>query len=378
MAIDIDAIEARSKAAEGSEVKQEEVTTETTETTETAEVTEQVTETTAELTETKEAEVTETTETQAVKEVESTQEPEEVEIGSYVIDVDGQERTVDELLDERDELSKRVAEIEGDQFLKGLIDHYKANGNVDAYLEAKAVNYDKKNDLEIIRAQFEKENSDLDPETRELLFQEELQSKYKFNPNADPEDLDTNSSQYKLGQALLKRDADKVRSKFKEEQSKYQAPEKKAAPAVDPEKLRAEYKKQIASNEDMAKFLDKKLLKLEVKSEDGKQFGYEVENPESVIEMMTNDSLFFGQFQDKETGSINYAKAAKVYAYSQNPEAFEKQLVEFGKTLATEKILKEKRNADGVLEGKKSSGAAGGTGDWRDDFLKAARQQKKV
>jgi hypothetical protein len=299
--------------------------------------------------------------------------PAELDLDEYTVDVNGEEKTINQLLDERDQYAKRIEEIESDDFLKRFIDYYKQTGDAAAFLRSQTVDYDKMPDVDVIRQKFDEENSDLDQETRDLLFSEELRSKYKVDPDINPEELEYNDAKlYKIGQGLLKRDADKARKSLKDEQQKFALPDSSKQQQQQAQAFDAEaYKKKIMSSGDMAKFTETKLLKLSVSGEDSVPYGYEIDNPGEIIEMMTNDSKFWSLFQ--KDGKIDHVTQAKVYAYAKNPDAFERQLVELGKTLATEKVLKEKRNTDGVL----SRTGKDNVDDFKSGFLKAARQQLK-
>jgi chorismate mutase len=301
-------------------------------------------------------------------------EPEEVELNEIYLDIDGQERSVAEVITERNELAAKAAAIEGDAFLKGLIEHYQATGNIDAYYEAKGVNWDKKDDVEVLRARFEQENTDLDPKIVEKLWKRELADKYKISPGLSQDEMD--SEDYEIAQGLLKRDAKKAREGFKTTQSKFQIPERKTE--VKPEQAKFDpqvYKKQLLADKEVDSFMKSKLLKIGVSDETGTSFGFEVENPDSVIEMMSNDQKFWNTML--KDGKVDRAKQAKVYSFSQDPERYEQALVEFGKTLALEERLKEVKNTDGRLNKKTTEQSAVGSSDWKKEFLKAGIQQKK-
>jgi hypothetical protein len=306
-----------------------------------------------------------------------TDEP--VPLDELFLEVDGSEKSVADLLNERTELSKRVAEIEKDPFLKGFIDHYLATGNANAYLEAKGVDWDKKEDVEVLRLQFERDNADFDPKVREKLWKRELADKYKIKPDLSQEEKE--SEDYEIAQALLKRDANKVRGKFKEDQTKFQIVDRKKE---EPQKQQFDvdaYKKEVLKDKAVDSFVKDKILKLAVKNESGQSFGFEPENVEQVIEMMTDDNRFWGSFV--KDGKINRELHAKVCAYLQNPDAFEQQLVEFGKTLGLEDRLKEVKNTDNRLEKKNTSAQTGDGNRWiggapnPKTFLKEALKQKK-
>jgi chorismate mutase len=301
-------------------------------------------------------------------------ENEEVELSEIYLDIDGQERSVADVITERNQLAAKVAEIDKDEFLKGLIAHYQATGNIDAYYEAKGVNWDKKDDVEILRTRFERENNDLDPKIVEKLWKRELAEKYKIKPDLGQDEME--SEDYEIAQGLLKRDARKAREEFKTTQSKFQIPERKTEVKQEQTKFDPqEYKKQLLADKDVDAFAKSKLLKIGVSDESGTAFGFEVENPDAVIEMMSNDQKFWSTMM--KNGKVDRTKQAKVYSFSQDPERYEQALVDFGKTLALEERLKEVKNTDGRLGKKTTESSTVGSSDWKKEFLKAGIQQKK-
>jgi hypothetical protein len=99
-----------------------------------------------------------------------------------------------------------------DDFIKKAVDYYEKYGTLQPFLEATQSDYDTIEDSQLLRMKFDKENSDLPPKTRERLFQKELE---KYNLDSYEED------DIELGQALLKRDANKLRHSLKEEQTQF-------------------------------------------------------------------------------------------------------------------------------------------------------------
>lgn len=299
-------------------------------------------------------------------------EDEEYDLREILVDVDGAERNVSDLIIERNEYAARIAQIEKDEFLKGFIEHYLATGSADAYLEAKAVNWDKKDDVSVLRHKFEAQNKDLDPKIVDKLWKRELADKYKVKPDLTQEEID--SEDYEIAQGLLKRDANNARTEFKTSQSQFKLPEAKAPTAQQPPQFDAQaYKKQLLADKEVDAFARRKLLKLDVSDESGASFGFEVEDSDSVIEMMTDDRKFWSTLM--KDNKVDRTKQAKLYAYAKDPKKFEQALVEFGKTLALEARLKEVKNTDGQLN--KQHVAGTDQGDYKTRFLKAALQQKQ-
>lgn len=284
------------------------------------------------------------------------EEDDEISLEELMIDYGGQERSVSEVLSElsaaqteAQAAKDRIAEIEKDPFLKDFIAHYLANGDAGAYLEARAVDYDKKSDLEILKMKFDKDNADFPEQTRELLWRRELRDKYKVS--AELSDEEKESDEYQIAQALLQRDAKNARVGFKDQQSKFQIAERKveekeqapAQPQYDP----VAAKQELLKVKEVDAFMKNKLLKLGVTDDKGNSFAIEHDNPDAIVEMMMDDRKFWNQFA--KSGKVDHSRLMKTYAYSLDPEGYEKQLVEFGKDLALEERLKESKNTDGRL-----------------------------
>jgi len=298
----------------------------------------------------------ETEETETAEEGESKEEEtEEVDLSLW--DIDGvpvsqmlEERTSlakekKELEEAKNQLEARLNEIESDPWLKNFLDVYKT-GSIEPYLATK-IDWDKKDDLTVLRHKFEKENSDLEGPIMEIAFKRELKNKYGID--ASDEDLDTESDDYKMNQALQKRDASKARQSFKEEQSKYLVPERKVA-EVKPQQRAEEFKKVVLEHQDVKNILEKKLLDMSVKSGAGDNFNYELENASPIVEMMYDEQKFWSLFLDQKTGQPDLKKVAKVFAYASDMNKFEGQIFEWGKKSATETIVKEKKNIDGKAQ----------------------------
>lgn len=257
-------------------------------------------------------------------------------------------RPVSDLITEREQLAKRIEEIEGDPFLKKFIDHVQKGGDPKKYLESQTQNWDSKPDLEVLRSEFYDENSDLPDDIKEDAFINSLTKKYDVNPFEITEDeKDTRPSRIALG--LIKRDADRSRVKFKKAQEEFSLPEaRKAAPAPSVE----EYKARVNAEKDIQSFRKSKLVSLSVADRNGKAFGFEVSDPESAIEMITDNGKFWSQFRDPKTNAVDWNKANKVLAYSQDPAKFEKRLFELGQQAGKYTKAQIDRNTDGRLNKK--------------------------
>lgn len=302
------------------------------------------------------------------------EEDNEVDLDELEIETeDGTTRSVNDLLDERETLVKRVAEIEGDPFLKGLIDHYKVTGNIDAYYEAKGVDWDKKKDIDVLKIEFDQKNADLPDKTRELMWKRKLRNDYMIKDDLSSEELE--SEDYQIAQGLVERDARIARNGFKESQQKYKAPEKAVeVPKQTQQFDTAAFKKKLLQEKEVATFQKNKLLPLGVRDGTGKTLGFEPKDTDQIIEMMTDDKKFWNVFRDP-TGKVNYTKLAKVYAYAQDIDFHEQSLVNLGKNLHLEGRLKDQKQIDDRLTRTKQ--APPQTTSFSKGFLTEALKQRK-
>lgn len=283
-------------------------------------------------------------------------EPEKVEVPK----VTKQEEKVEDTAPQIDEaeyssLKSFKEKIDGNEFIKNLIDYYERTGDVKAYIENQGIDYEKDfDDLGILRTKFEKENSDLPKNVREKLFAKELNAKYGYDVTgeefAEVEDLE-------MMQALMKRDADKVRSEFKEEQSKFKIPdpvEPKVQDTVAQEQdalasneAEQKYLQMLESNPDVNNLRDNKSLPVDTGVESDDTFVYEIDDPQDIIETMKSGEKFFQLFQGEKGFDAN--RMAKAIAYAKDPATFEKSMVDFGRTIERESQLKEAKNTDGAI-----------------------------
>jgi hypothetical protein len=270
-------------------------------------------------------------------------EEQELNLDEVTISQDGVDVPVSSLINERNELYKRVQEIEKDDFLKGFIEFYKNGGDVTQYLEAKT-DLTKIGDMDMLRRDFNKANSDLSPAAREKLFKRELERKYGFDPESVSEE-DANSEDFKIAQELIKRDAFKLRESQKQEQQKFIIPKKEQ---VDPQVQRDAILKQITSQKEMKDFLENSLVRIDVPDEQGNYFAYKTPNPKEVTEMFADGNKFWNKLLTKD-GKIDHNKANKVLSYAQDPVAFERELIKLGQRQGRREKILQDRNIDGRL-----------------------------
>lgn len=246
-----------------------------------------------------------------------------------------------------------------DDFIKGAVDYYEKTGDLTPYLQAKLVDYDGAADEEIMRHDLRDQYPSLSEKAFEKLYKQQVTEKFKLDPDQwDDDDID-------LGKELLKSEATKLRSKYQEWQKGFKAPE--PAPdntAEENQRMLQDFEKTVRTNDVTRGILDSK--RIAIKTADG-DFNYEVPSTNELLDMTINNDKFFSQFSAGD-GKLDYAKWYKTAAYSQNPELFEKALVNYGKTLGREEMSKDIKNP--------SSGMVGdipteGSGDFTTGLLQA-------
>ena len=250
-----------------------------------------------------------------------------------------------------------------DDFIKKVVEFYEKTGDLTPYLQAKTIDFTSMSDEEIMRRSLREQYSDLSEKAFDRLYNQQVVDKYKLDLDEWGED------DSELGRELLKAEASKIRSQYLEWQKNFQAPD----PEVSQEQQQAEataqeallkFEQEVKSNEFTKSLLEGK--KLTIKTADG-DFNYEIPEVDPLLDMTVNNDLFFSQFAN-EQGSLDYAKWYKTAAYSQNPELFERSLINYGKTLGRAEVTKEIKNPSNSQVGDVPTE---GSGDFRTGLLQA-------
>lgn len=250
-----------------------------------------------------------------------------------------------------------------DDFIKKVVEFYEKTGDLTPYLQAKTVDFTSMSDEEIMRRSLREQYSDLSEKAFDRLYKQQVVDKYKL-------DLDEwGEEDSELGRELLKVEASKLRGQYLDWQKSFQAPE----PEVSQEQQQAEaaaqeallkFEQEVKSNEFTKSLLEGK--KLTIKTSDG-DFNYEIPEVDPLLDMTVNNDLFFSQFAN-EQGNLDYAKWYKTAAYSQNPELFERSLINYGKTLGRAEVTKEIKNPSNAQVGDVPTE---GSGDFKSGLLQA-------
>lgn len=246
-----------------------------------------------------------------------------------------------------------------DDFIKQVVEFYEKTGDLTPYLQAKLVDFNSMSDEEILRRNLREQYADLSDKAFDRLYKQQVNDKYKL----DPDEYGEEDSE--LGRELLKTEASRIRNQYLEWQNGFKAPE----PQITNEQnetieMMKRFEHEVINND-----LTKSLIsnsKLSIKTSDG-EFNYEIPEANSLVEMTIDNDKFFSQFANNN-GQLDYARWYKTAAYSQNPELFEKSLINYGKTLGRSEVTKEIKNPSTAPV---SDVPTDGSGDFTSGLLQA-------
>lgn len=252
------------------------------------------------------------------------------------------EEVPSEVEDQLDELPKDSPETTEykfkDDFIKKAVEYYEKYGNLTPFLEATSVDYDSVGDTDLLRMKFDKENSDLSPKARQRLFEKELE---KYNLDSYDED------DAEVGQALLKRDAAKVRASLKDEQTQFVQSIQPSVqePQVSKEELDAQREQSRKIVEiGVSSAIKNNFIKLEA---NGEGINYQIADKNKVIDYALDSNQFLSTFA--KDGQVDWDKWTKVVAFAENPTVFIDELIKHGKSLGRKSMEAELKNVKPVV-----------------------------
>jgi hypothetical protein len=226
-----------------------------------------------------------------------------------------------------------------DDFIKGVVEYYEKTGDLTPYLQAKLVDFNGMSDEEVMRRSLREQYPDVSDKAFDRLFKQQIVDKYKIDADEWGEE------DAELGRELLKTEANKARQKYIDWQNSFKAPEPVQSLEAQQEQLEAEeafkkFEQSVKSSPLTNQIISDKRIAIKIGDS---EFNYEIQDADSLVNMTLDNNQFFQQFAAGE-GQLDYSKWYKTVAYSQNPELFEKALVNYGKTLGREEVTKEIKN----------------------------------
>ena len=222
-----------------------------------------------------------------------------------------------------------------DDFIKKAVEYYEKFGTLTPYLEATQINYDELSDVDVLKLRFNKDNADLSEKARTRLFEKHLE---QYNLDSFDED------EIEIGQALLKRDANKLRQSLKDEQQQFiQSIQPEASQEYTPskEELAAQQEQtRKVIQQGVSKVIKDNMIRVEV---NGEGINYQVQQPQVVVDYALDSSKFLSTFA--KDGEVDWDKWTKVVAFAENPTQFINELIKHGKSLGRKAMEAELKNA---------------------------------
>jgi len=220
-----------------------------------------------------------------------------------------------------------------DPFIEKAVQYYETYGTLQPFLRATEVDYNEMTDVEVLKVKFDTENADLSPKAKQKLFDKELE---KYGLDAyDEEDQE-------VGQALLKRDAQRLRKTFIEEQMQFlnsvQSPQAQTGPSQEELAAQQEASRKIIS-EGVASVVNNNIIKI---GANGEGINYQIQDPNVVVDYAMDSNKFLSIFA--KDGSVDWDKWTKTVAFAQNPTQFISELIKHGKSLGRRAMEAELKN----------------------------------
>jgi hypothetical protein len=220
-----------------------------------------------------------------------------------------------------------------DPFIEKAVQYYETYGTLQPFLRATEVDYTEMSDLEVLKVKFDAENADLSPKAKQKLFDKELE-KYGLD-SYDEEDKE-------VGEALLKRDAQRLRKTFIEEQQQFlsnvQSPQGSTGPSQEELAAQQEQSRKIIS-EGVSAVIKDNVIKV---GANGEGINYQIQDPNAVVDYAMDSNKFLSIFA--KDGSVDWDKWTKTVAFAQNPTQFISELIKHGKSLGRKAMEAELKN----------------------------------
>jgi len=221
-----------------------------------------------------------------------------------------------------------------DPFIEKAVQYYETYGTLQPFLRATEVDYSEMSDLEVLKVKFDTENYDLSPKARQKLFDKELE-KYGLD-TYDEEDKE-------VGEALLRRDAQKLRQTFMEEQQQFlnnvnSSPQVSNGASQEELAAQQEQSRKIIS-EGVSGVIKDNIIKI---GANGEGINYQIQDPNAVVDYAMDSNKFLSIFA--KDGSVDWDKWTKTVAFAQNPTQFISELIKHGKSLGRKAMESELKN----------------------------------
>ena len=253
-----------------------------------------------------------------------------------------------------------------DDYIAKAVAYYEENGDLTPFLEATKFKYDDMSDEQVLRKNLRDKYKGLGEKAFDKKFQRYMED--NFDPDEDEG----------VRGELMRYEAKKVREELKAKQQEFLNIEPKSktkAPEVDQQAELEKWKGIVEADESVKSLRDNKGVTIKYGEE---EFTFELKNPDNIVEQVIDSNKFWGNFSTERNGepAVDIARFNKVAAYANDPESFEKRLIEFGKSLGKGDVIDELENPTQIKTPRRESSDPSPSGSWKDDFFAELKKQK--
>jgi hypothetical protein len=241
-----------------------------------------------------------------------------------------------------------LKELGYDDFISEFAEFRKNGGDAYKYLEAKAFDWNKVSPQDLVIDDLKSQYPNLTDDKIEKLYQ----AKYKQSEFASDDDKE-------IGAIQLEADADLIRNKRIKEQESFQIPQIEKRQEVDnqqavleQQRLQEESQKQVLNffkeHEATKSLIQSKRVAIEL-GDNGK-FNFNVDKPEVLMDVVLNSEKWQRAIatnpQEADVSKLvpDVSKLQRIALAALNPN-YEKDLVNYGKSLGLKAIVEEGQNA---------------------------------
>lgn len=243
---------------------------------------------------------------------------------------------------DRKEILKKVGVTD---FAIEIDEYLSKGGNAVDYLNAKAIDYNKIADEDLIKQDLQRQYPTFTPQQINLMYNR----KYTVDPDALDDDKEFVSLQ-------LKADAHNVRQQKIAEQQKFKIPE---TPILQKDEAYEQWKEQQQSqprlmeefrsfyeNHEATKALNESKRVTISLGEGVPPFNFKIDQPQMLTKAMTDGGATLNKLLTTQSGEPNVAKQQLVTLFSFNPEKFIQDIFKYGQSMGVRKeLVEEGQNA---------------------------------
>jgi hypothetical protein len=234
--------------------------------------------------------------------------------------------------------------MKDDPYFQKLYEAYK-NDALDDFLIATHTNYDEIPDVDLIRMQVQNQYPTLQPDEQDLILKMKLEKEFNIT---DLEDSDN-----RVGQLMLRLEAQKIRDGLKQEQAQYQVKprvndefeaykQQMEAQRLQQEEQIAQFQNYLKSTPEYKNFETNRIVQF---GDGDIKVNYEVNaKAEDFLTDSLNQENFFAKFMNQD-GALDLAKWQKVWAYANDPTTVERAIYNAGKSQGEKRLYDELHNA---------------------------------